>query len=90
MGMFDRIYDERGNEWQTKAFACNLDSYQLGDKMPAPLDYQVGVLGGGPVNYVDSFAIVRGGYLAAVPSERDETLPLLTYGGFWTATSKGE
>jgi hypothetical protein len=88
--MFDRIYDAKGEEWQTKAFGRTLKSYNLGDAMPVPFTFQVEVLGGDHhLNYVDSFATVRDGYLTAVPDQRDETLPLLNYGGAWIAAPKG-
>lgn len=86
MGMFDSFYDEKKNEWQTKALACNLDVYRAGDEIPgaAPFDHQMMVLGG-PFSkrYVDSFATIRNGRLASVPIERDENLPLLDYCGGW-------
>ena len=61
MGMFDSLYDDRGNKWQTKAYGCNLDEWKVGDKMPResgggtaghplvdplPDAYQVAIFGG--------------------------------------------
>ena len=87
MGMFDSLYDDAGTEWQTKAFACLLDTYRVGDAIPCPDDapsldtFQVQVLGGGRGAFIDSFATVRDGILAAVPDDRDVTLPLIDYAG---------
>lgn len=87
MGMFDSFYDGNGNEWQTKAYFCNLNQYLVGEAVPLvePYDlptYQVEVLGGfDEVPYTESFATVRNGFLTAVPAERDSSLPLLNYSG---------
>jgi hypothetical protein len=85
MGMFDRLYDERGHDWQTKAFDRNLDRYSIGDPIPCEWGvstFQVEVLGDPePHVFVYSFATVRGGVLTSVNDERDPSLPLLTYGG---------
>jgi len=85
MGMFDSLYDSRGNEWQTKAFDCLCDRYEIGDAMPdadAPPPYQVKVFGGPwDAPAVDSFATVRDGALVMVPDVRDAHLPLLDYHG---------
>ena len=92
MGMFDSLYDASGVEWQTKAFACVLDRYQIGD---AILDgpsctYQVKVLGGPvPSRAIDSFATVRDGVLTAVPDDRIPSLPLLDCFGGWLAAANG-
>jgi len=92
--MFDRLYDASGNEWQTKAYSCILASYYLGDEVPgdgpfAHQKHQVEVLGG-PHNApaVDSYATIRHGRLDAVPTERDEDLPLLDYSGGWISAGK--
>lgn len=87
MGMFDSLYADRSatgydDEWQTKAYWCELDSYFIGDEMPPVKpyeldDYQVEVSG-------DRFATVRDGRLVEVPAERDATLPLLNYSGHLT------
>lgn len=89
MGMFDSLHNARPHtgetEWQTKAYSCNLDNYDIGDEMPDVhgydhiQTYQVEVLGG-PDNE-DSFATISCGVLAAVPSERDPSLPLFNYSG---------
>lgn len=91
MGMFDSLYDTEGNEWQTKAFSCNLDRYEAGDKMPASVDdFQVEVFGGPKRISVDSHATVRDGILTKVPDERDESLPLMDYHGYVYDTTAGE
>lgn len=81
MGMFDSLYDANGNEWQTKAFSCNLVDYRIGDRLSDAGDYQVEVLGGPRPGSVDSFATVRAGVLAEVPADRDHSLLLLDYYG---------
>lgn len=92
MGMFDSLYDADGNEWQTKAFDCNLDRYEVGDVMLASVDdFQVEVLGGvRGLPSQDSFATVRGRRLAAVPDQRDESLPLMDYHGYVYDNTAGE
>jgi hypothetical protein len=91
MGMFDSFYDSAGDEWQTKALACNLDGYDIGDAVPGPrIDYQMKVLGGphdGP--WVYSFATMRAGVFRAV-EERDESLPGLDYSGGWLLPDEGD
>jgi len=92
MGMFDSLYADRGrtdyaDEWQTKAYWCELDSYFIGDEMPPVLpydldDYQVEVSG-------DRFATVRDGKLVEVPALRDPALPLLNYSGHLTEQAAG-
>ena len=87
MGMFDRLYDKQGVEWQTKAYECNLDAFRLGDRVPdiEPYEglatYQVEVLGGPGEGLTDSLATVREGHLYEVPSRRDHSLPLVNYSG---------
>ena len=95
MGMFDSLHSDYQhtyeNEWQTKAYSCNLDEYDIGDEMPdieayGPIQtYQVEVLGGSGSwpdrEYIHSFATVSCGVLAAVPSDRDPSLPLFNYSG---------
>ena len=94
MGMFDSMYDDQDNEWQTKAFECGLDRFREGDPMPhpngiawpAPAVYQVKVYGGPRFTEPargDAFATIRNSYLTTVPAERDETLPLIDYHGGW-------
>lgn len=80
MGMFDRIYDADGQEWQTKAYDRLLRNYRLRDQVPALVgreDYQVLVLG----DHDKGLATVRGGILTAVPDDRDPELALMTYFG---------
>lgn len=89
MGMFDSMYDKNGDEWQTKAFDCLLDRYQLGDSLPGPpTDYQVEIYGGPQPAAsrgvgVDSLAIVRAGRLQAINVPPDDSLPLMDYHGGW-------
>ena len=87
MGMFDRLLDTNGTEWQTKAFGRTLESYRIGDLVTGgPFNYQVEILGGDHhLNYVDSYATIRDGVLESVNDPRDETQPLLDYSGTWTA-----
>lgn len=86
--MFDVLYAADGGDWQTKAFACLLDNYRIGDALVPEVEltdtFQVEVLGEpSRGSYVDSFATVLGGILVEVPAERDPSLPLLNYGGHW-------
>jgi len=87
MGMFDSFYDNAGNEWQTKAYVCDLERFVVSGPVPLvhPYDlptYQVEVLGGPNRNpSQDGFATIRDGYVESVPAERDNTLPLLDYSG---------
>lgn len=90
MGMFDSLYDATGIEWQTKAFNCELDRYQIGDRIGPPFTYQAKVLGG--PRGEDSryaYATIREGVLVEVPADRDETLPLLDYYGGWEEAPDG-
>lgn len=95
MGMFDSLYSSPPgcwayeHEWQTKAYSCSLDTWHVGDELP-DIDgyahiqtYQVEVLGGNDVGgrARDSFATVSCGVLAAVPADRDPSLPLFNYSG---------
>lgn len=88
--MFDSLRDADGDEWQTKAFTCDLDTYRIGDAITSepPLTYQVKVLGGSP-EFIHSYATVQNGVLASVPVPRDQHLPLLDYGGGWIAAAEG-
>lgn len=87
MGMFDSMYDADGDEWQTKAFHCELDRYTIGDELPfiGTNTYQVEILGGpsNPTGYLESYATIRGNVLTSLDDDRDETLPLLDYHGDW-------
>lgn len=87
MGMYDSFYDAEGNEWQTKAFDCELESYGMGDELPylGTDTYQVEVLGGYRQPFIDSYATIRDRRLASTNGERDETLPLIDYHGDWIA-----
>lgn len=85
MGMFNRLYDEEGNEWQTKAFDCSLADYRIGEEVVFDASsYQVEILGG-PDNdpFQDSYATVKNGYIASVNDARDHRLPLVGYDGMW-------
>ena len=78
--MFDSMIAADGTDWQTKAFCCMLEEWNIGDKVPGVGSFQVEVLGGeGP--FVRSCATVRDGILTAVPDDRDGALPLVGYGG---------
>lgn len=89
MGMFDSLYDSRAedgvnHEWQTKAYDCTLERFDIGDPVPAIpteylTDYQVAILGGPRDEH--SLATVRDGILVAVHVARDESLPRLDYFG---------
>jgi hypothetical protein len=82
MGMFDSLYDDQGNEWQTKAYGCNLSRFQIGDKVPAlPVAYQVRVLGGPGAGLQSSWATIRDGRVSEVPAKRDKSLPAVDYFG---------
>lgn len=84
MGMFDSLFNEQGHEYQTKAFDCELDEYQIGDPIvcDGPASFQVEVLGGPEYNsIIDAFATVTGGTLSAVGVDRDKRYPLLNYSG---------
>lgn len=92
MGMYDSIIDSEGNHWQTKAFSRTLESWSIGEEINGahPLPFQVEVLGS-DINvdgdFVESFATIRETRIAAVPSDRDESLPLLRYDGWWEPMS---
>ena len=88
MGMFDSLYDANNEEWQTKAFDCELIGYRVGDAMPdvCESDYQVEVLGGR--GFIDSYATIRGGILTSINEPRDESLMLRDYGGFWVINER--
>ena len=99
MGMFDSMYDQQNHEWQTKAFDCVLDRFEIGDAVPhprgvswpTPTEYQVKVYGGprfAEPARGDSFATVRNSDLVAIPSERNESLPLIDYHGGWSVPPK--
>lgn len=90
MGMFDSLYDAEGHEWQTKALDCTLDRYQIGDDFGPPFTYQAKVLGGPRgANSRYAYATIRDGVLVEVPTDRDETLPLLDYHGSWEDAPDG-
>lgn len=89
MGMFDRLTEQDGTEWQTKAFENQLANYKAGDKMPALEnhpelhDYQVEIYRHHPARLenIDSFATVRGDLLARIDVPRDKALPRVAYYG---------
>ncbi len=87
MGMFDRIYDDRGREWQTKALGRALRSWRVGDTMPLPFNGQVEVVGGAGAEDRWGLATIRAGVLVEVPARRDPGLPVTAYGGLWCARS---
>ncbi|MEV4777488.1 hypothetical protein [Microbacterium sp. LWH12-1.2] len=98
MGMFDSFYDAEDREWQTKAFDCLCDRYNVGDRIPAPNEghrdaYQVSIFGpcgSTPSDAYDSFATIVDEKLVEVPARRDESLWLLDYCGGWIDTPKGD
>jgi hypothetical protein len=75
------------DEWQTKAYDCELNHYFIGDQMPVIepydlADYQVEILGETPgTRFTDSLATVRGGVLRSIHDERDPSLPRVNYSG---------
>lgn len=85
MGMFDSLYDSEGNEWQTKAYYCELDRFREGDILPGPpFSYQLEILGGpGDKASRGAVATVFEGILFKVPDERNSKVPLMDYGGGW-------
>lgn len=94
MGMYDSLYDADGHDWQTKAYDCELERFQIGDRLP-PTDYpattyQVEVLGDPePGTFIETFATIRDRVLESVPVERDESLPLIDYFGGMIAAPEG-
>lgn len=87
MGMFDRIYDERGREWQTKALGRALVSWRVGDVILPSFDCQVEVIGGRGVEGRSGLATIRSGVVTDVPARRDPALRVLAYGGHGCARS---
>jgi len=85
MGMFDSMYDEGGDEWQTKAFGRTLRRWGIGDRIEGPVDgdWQVEVFGG-PIGQPAraAYATIRDGHLDAVGVERDAALPLVDYNDY--------
>lgn len=82
MGMFDRMYDADGNEWQTKAFGRTLDEWSVGDNIPTEVpDFQVECMAEIDGEFVHSFATVLDCKLAELPAERQPALTLISYGG---------
>ena len=95
MGMFDSLYDDDNNEWQTKAFDCVLDRFRVADPMPdvCESDYQVEVLGdrkrgSSEREFIESYATIRSGILMSINDPRDESLILRDYGGFWVINER--
>lgn len=81
MGMFDSIYSPDGIEWQTKALACLLNRYEVGDEIEGPpIDYQMEVIGGR--NYW-KFVTIRNGRVAEVGVDRDLSLSVREYSSGW-------
>ena len=84
MGMFDSLYDAEGREWQTKALACLLTRYEIGDEIEGPpIDHQMQVLGDGESNWCWGYATIRGGRLVEINRGRDITLSLREYSSGW-------
>lgn len=86
MGMFDHLFDADGNAWQTKAFDCALDVYQIGDPIDADgsASFQVEILGGNLLGEIDdhfSLATIISGVLVSIDDARDRALPCLNYSG---------
>jgi len=83
MGMFDYIRDRSGRNWQTRAYLCLIDVYEIGDKVPGGYGtYQVEIYGGYPTeDNHDSYALVRNNVLVDLPVARNRRLPLLGYYG---------
>ena len=83
MGMFDSFYDENGDEWQTKAMDCNLDVYDIGDRLTEPPgDFQMEVIGGPLESGCEwAWVTVRGGVVAEVGVKRDPSLMAIGYSG---------
>jgi hypothetical protein len=92
MGMFDSVYDSQGNEWQTKAFDCALDRYEIGDLVgESTMTYQFEVFGGPRSELArEAFATVESGRISAVPTERDTAVPLVDFHGYLKTTPKKE
>ncbi|MET0887722.1 MAG: hypothetical protein ABWX92_14875 [Mycetocola sp.] len=87
MGMFDSLYDERNNEWQTKAFGCNLSVFRIGDTITADAagTFQFEILGPCATSASTaefSYATVREGVLSSIDTEREASFPLLNYSGW--------
>ena len=83
MGMFDSFYDQNGDEWQTKAMDCNLDVYDIGDRLTEPPgDFQMEVIGPcGNGGSAWAWVTIREGVVAEVGVERDPSLVAIGYGG---------
>jgi hypothetical protein len=82
MGMFDSFYDAQGREWQTKALGKSLHRWGIGDPVPLNFDCQIEAIGGRDASGVRvMLATIKGGALTHVGRTRDETLPLIPYGG---------
>lgn len=90
MGMFDSFYDARGDEWQTKAYGCSLERWDVGATIPGPpIDYQAEVIGGANYGHLWKYATIRAGVLTSAGDERDESLPLCLYSSGWELPTKG-
>jgi hypothetical protein len=87
MGMFDSFYDESDREWQTKALACDLDVYRIGDRIgEGAHDWQLEVIG--PCGHsrwprwdCAHWVTIRGGRVAEVGVDRDPSLFAMAYSG---------
>lgn len=92
MGMFDSLYDSKGNEWQTKAFGNSLKRYEIGDKILVPTDdCQVEVLGElNELEFINSYATIKARKLVSVHDDRDLALSLIDYHGYFWAVNEGD
>lgn len=79
MGMFDRLYDENGAEWQTKALGRSLCDWNVGDALNIPFDCMVEVIGYSS-SYRWAYAEVRGKVFRGIREEH-AGLPVIPYGG---------
>ena len=82
MGMFDSFYDAQGREWQTKALGRSLHRWEIGDAVPVQFDCQLEAIGRHDATGVRvMLATIKSGQLTHVGATRDESLPLIPYGG---------
>lgn len=82
MGTFDSLYGRNPGDWQTKAMGRGMSRFVVGDELPIPLrDCQLVVIGETARGFEWRLATVRRGRLAAVPSRRAKTLPVIGYFG---------
>lgn len=93
MGMFDSFYDDKGEEWQTKAFDCRLDVFRVDDRVPdvGVQDFQVEIYHYRPAadGWTETFATIHSGRVVEVDAARDRSLPLLDSYGGWRDSGAG-